>query len=150
VPNLLEPNSYDVVTDEEGTIVELDIIQHPMFPDFKVYHLKVETEFNNIWADCFVIHPDSYKEYNQRLNELSEAARARRQPWSSFWALKNEHFHDIRPCHAITAHRSQGSTYRAAFVDVSDILANYNKTEAMRCLYVAATRASKILVLKVR
>lgn len=150
VPNLLDPNNFDMVTDEEGTIVELDIIDHPVFPDFKVYHLKVETEFNNIWADCFVVHPSSLKAYNARLNELSEAARARQIPWASFWKFKNEYFHDIRPCHAITAHRSQGSTYRAAFVDVSDILANYNQSEAMRCLYVAATRASNILVLKVR
>lgn len=141
---------FSMVTDEEGTVVECAIMQHPMFEEFKVYHLRVETEFGDIWADCFVIHPDSRKAYDIRLNELASKAKTKKLPWSSFWGFKNEFFHDIRPCHSITAHRSQGSTYRSVFVDVEDILANYNTAEALRCLYVACTRASDILVLKTR
>lgn len=139
-----------MITDEEGNVVELEIIQHPMFQDLKVYHLKVETEFGDTWADCFVIHPDSLAEYNRMLGQLADAARAKRQPWSSFWGLKNEYVHDLRPCHSITAHRSQGSTYRSVFVDVIDILSNSNRSEALRCLYVAATRASNNLILRTR
>ena len=81
---------------------------------------------------------------------MSKQAKQKKISWGGFWALKNEFMHDVRPCHAITAHRSQGSTYRSVFVDVEDILSNYNTTEALRCLYVACTRASDILVLKTR
>jgi len=150
IPSLTDPESFDMVTDEEGTVTEMDIIQHPMFEDFKVYYLKVETEFNQTWANCFVVHEDSRKDYEQHLGDLAKKARERKLPWASFWKMKNEFFHDIRPCHAITAHRSQGSTYRSVFVDVEDILSNRNLSEALRCLYVASTRASKILVLKTR
>jgi len=150
IPSLTTPESFDMVTDEEGTIVEMEIRQHPMFPDFKVYYLKVETEFNQSWANCFVIHPDSKRDYDAHLNDLAKKAKAGKMPWASFWKIKNEFFHDIRPCHAITAHRSQGSTYRSVFVDVEDILLNRNTPEALRCLYVASTRASTILVLKTR
>jgi len=150
IPSLSQDESFDMVTDEEGTIAEMEVRQHPTFPDFKVYYLKVETEFSQTWANCFVIHPDSRKAYDARLQELSSAARNGKMPWKSFWAMKNEFFHDVRPCHAITAHRSQGSTYRSVFVDVEDILANHNFIESLRCLYVAATRASDILVLRTR
>ena len=145
-----DPAQMMMVTDEEGNVAELEVMSHPMFDEFKVYHLQVETEFGDTWANCFVVHPDSLRDYTAKLGELAEAARKNRMPWSSFWGLKNEFMHDIRPCHAITAHRSQGSTYRSVFVDVEDIMANRNRKEAMRCLYVAATRASDILVLKTR
>lgn len=139
-----------MMTDEEGNVVELETIQHPMFEDYKVYHLQVETEFGDTWANCFVVHPDSLRDYTAHLGELAAEAKKGRMPWSSFWGLKNEFMHDIRPCHAITAHRSQGSTYRSVFVDVQDIMSNRNRKEALRCLYVAATRASDVLVLKTR
>lgn len=48
---------------------------------------------------------------------------------------------NIRPAHTLTAHKSQGSTFNRAFVDAVDILANGNRTEALRCLYVAVSRA---------
>lgn len=151
VPNMLgDMRQMAMVTDEEGNVIECDVIQHPMFEDYKVYHLKVETEFSQEWANCFVVHPDSERDYQDKLSQLADSARKGKQPWSSFWGLKNEFMHDIRPCHAITVHRSQGSTYKSVFVDVEDILSNRNRREAMRCLYVAATRASTNLVLKTR
>lgn len=151
IPMLGEDNEFAMVTDEEGTIENLEVLQHPMWEEFKVYHLQVETEFSSTWADCFAIHPDSERAYNNKLNELASEANKKNLPWSSFWALKNEFMHDIRPCHAITAHRSQGSTYRTTFVDAEDILSNnYSPTEALKCLYVACTRPSDILVIKTR
>lgn len=150
IPCFQNPQQFDMTTDEEGNVVELEVKQHPMFEEFKVYHLKVETEFNDAWADCFVVHPESYRAYNDTLGDLASAAKARRGTWGAFWALKNEYMHDVRPCHAITAHRSQGSTYRNVFVDVQDILSNRNRREALRCLYVAASRASNVLVLRTR
>ena len=97
-----------------------------------------------------MVHADSRRAYDARLNQLAEQARKKALPWSSFWGYKHTYFHDICPCHAITAHRSQGSTYESTFVDVEDIMANYNRAEALRCLYVAATRAQRVLVMKTR
>ena len=63
-----------------------------------------------------------------------------------FWEFK-EAFHKLRHAYAITAHRSQGSTYDTAFVDWRDILLNRNRGEAFRCLYVACTRPKRRLFL---
>lgn len=139
-----------MVTDEEANVIRVRVVDHPSYPEIKVYALELETEFENCWAQAFIVHPDSVATHSKKLAELAERARQKKIPWTSFWDFKNRFFHDVRPCHAITAHRSQGSTYESAFVDVEDIMANRDKAEAMRCLYVAATRASRVLVLKTR
>jgi exodeoxyribonuclease-5 len=140
-----------MTTDQEATIQSVDVIPHPMHHEFKCYHLRLEPDFGSAEiVNAFVIHEDSEKIYAKKLGLLAEEAGARKGSWSSFWALKNEMFSDIRPSHAITAHRSQGSTYQTVFVDATDILLNKKKSEALKCLYVACTRASKTLVILTR
>lgn len=68
--------------------------------------------------------------------------------WFQFWLL-NKYFADLRPAYAMTAHKSQGSTFDNVFVDVQDIMGNPNTDEALRCLYVAVSRASQNVVLNV-
>lgn len=68
--------------------------------------------------------------------------------WFQFWLL-NKYFADIRPAYAMTAHKSQGSTFENVFVDAQDILSNPNREEALRCLYVAVSRASQNVVVNV-
>lgn len=63
----------------------------------------------------------------------------RKIAWREFWTTKAR-FNKVRYGHALTAHRAQGSTYTNVWLDQMDILANPNKREAFRCLYVAATR----------
>jgi|GEM_PF-511360 len=46
-------------------------------------------------------------------------------------------------------HNSQGSTFENVFVDAKDILSNPNRDEALRCLYVAVSRASENVVVNV-
>lgn len=132
-------------TDEEGTIEQIEITEHPVYRQLTCYRLEVEPEFGGTqWVTCWVIHESSETAYNRLLNDLSMQAKSRQGTWSSFWAAK-ELIHDIRPCHAITAHRAQGSTYESVFVDAEDILSNRNRAEALRCLYVACTRPRRIL-----
>jgi len=66
-------------------------------------------------------------------------SRKRKELWADFWSLKNK-FTDIRHGYAMTTHRLQGSTLDEVYVDQADILANPNKRESFRSLYVAATR----------
>lgn len=77
---------------------------------------------------------------------LLQQARENSRLWPGFWTFL-ETFHSVRHGYAITAHRSQGSTYEQAFVNSSDIFCNQNRSEAFRCLYVAATRPKKRLFL---
>ena len=61
--------------------------------------------------------------------------------WTNFYAIK-EGWLDLRPVHACTVHKSQGSTYKETFIDLNDISKNTKWNEVCRMVYVAITRAS--------
>jgi ATP-dependent exoDNAse (exonuclease V) alpha subunit len=66
----------------------------------------------------------------QSLDKYPELDDKRRKAaWREFFTFKDEAFADLRPIHATTVHRSQGSTYEKVFVDLSDI--GRNTTGAM-------------------
>jgi len=150
VPLLDDLNKPAMMTDEEANVVKIEVGHHPTVPEIECYLMWLELERESPWVLAAVVHENSQKQYQALLDSAARRAKERKIPWSSFWSLKNQLFHDIRPCHAITAHRSQGSTYESVFVDVKDILCNRNETEAMRCLYTACTRPSRVLVLQTR
>jgi hypothetical protein len=131
-------------TDEEGSIVSVREDEHPKYRDLKIYRVNVKTdEGSRITA--LVLHPDSASDHDGRVMQLASEARKTPRLWRNFWEFK-EAFHKIRHGYAITAHRSQGSTYHTAYVDRLDILRNQNRQEAYRCLYVACTRAQKRVI----
>jgi len=134
-----------MTTDEEGTVEQITIMQHPIYKDITCYRLEIDPEFGDSWVPAYVVHPVSERAYKDLLNRLSQRAKETGR-WREFWAAK-EVIHDVRPCHAITAHRAQGSTYETVFVDLADIMANRNRKEALQCLYVACTRPSRVLVI---
>jgi hypothetical protein len=70
-----------------------------------------------------------------------QAQLAKQQAWSEFYQIKNE-WADLRPVHAQTVHKSQGSTYQKVFIDVADISKNNKWYEVARLMYVAVTRAA--------
>lgn len=134
-----------MATDEEGTVEQIEVCQHPVFGHLTCYELQIAPEFGGAWVTSWVIHEKSARQHAALLGDLANRAKARQGSWQAFWDAK-EAIHDIRPCHAITAHRAQGSTYETTFIDVGDILANRTRKEALQCLYVGATRPRRILV----
>lgn len=125
----------------------------------------------------FVIdHTDNYtiQMYYKQLNQLITEAKAasdktsRASKWKAYFDFKKkyliltnivnnmgkiEYDRDLDYGFAITAHKSQGSTYRTVFVDVNDIVFDKNgnpytnRDELLRRLYVACSRASHELIL---
>jgi ATP-dependent exoDNAse (exonuclease V) alpha subunit len=93
-----------------------------------------------------VLHPASKQQFENDSQMLAHEAQGNSKLWRRFWEHKDM-FHDIRFAYALTAHRSQGSTYTNCFVDYQDVLYNRNRREAFQCLYVAASRARKKLYL---
>jgi exodeoxyribonuclease-5 len=132
-------------TDDEGVVERVDVGQHPLEPEFKVFNLSLTMDDNRL-VQARVLHHDSLGLYNRRLDQLSREAKLEGRKWKQFWAFK-ELFHQLRYAYAVTAHRAQGSTYDTAFVDWQDILLNRNRQEGYRCLYVACTRPKRRLVL---
>lgn len=132
-------------TDDEAIVEGVIDTQHPLEPKYKAIELKCRTETNSV-IRLLVLHPESQPQFDSDCQALAHDARANPKLWKKFWALK-ELFHEIKYAYAITAHRSQGSTYEQVFVDYQDILYNRNRKEAFQCLYVACSRPTKRLVL---
>lgn len=85
---------------------------------------------------CSVYQPIDWREANQLASQF-----AKDKNWTAFFEIKDE-WADLRPIHAQTVHKSQGSTYREVFIDLSNIGKNNKWQEVARLVYVAITRAS--------
>jgi exodeoxyribonuclease-5 len=145
---IMSPDGKETLmtTDEEGTVFSIDVQPHPLYSELTCYRVEVQPELElQMLVTCWVIHESSERAYKRLLNDLSNHAKAG-GGWPAFWKAK-EAIHDVRPSHAITAHRAQGSTYDSVFVDSADILQNNNYIEALQCLNVACTRPRRILAI---
>jgi exodeoxyribonuclease-5 len=125
---------------------------------------KIRTETGKR-VEVWVVRPEGQARYWETLSHLAKVARAlqaehnahrdagtlhhypqpqdqaRRAAWVAFFAFKDATFADLRPVHAATVHRSQGSTYQTVFVDLTDIGRNTRRDVLLRLLYVGLTRA---------
>jgi exodeoxyribonuclease-5 len=132
-------------TDDEAIVEGVIECKHPLEPKYHALELKVRREDNQV-VRLLVIHPISKQQHDNDCQLLAHEAQANSKLWRRFWDLKDL-FHDVRFAYALTAHRSQGSTYRNVLVDYQDVLYNRNRREAFQCLYVACSRAQKKLYL---
>lgn len=143
----IESNGYIVATiDDEGTITHVDVAPHRDYRNITCYHLTVKFDLGQV-LNLSVVHDYSEDALEQMLATLAAEARAVRSKWRDFWNVKKT-FHKVRFSYAITAHRSQGSSYTNVFADLSDITANGDRLESLKCLYVATTRPTHKLILK--
>jgi len=130
-------------TDDEGRVTRVTESYHPYYSDIRTYDVDIELDTGSL-VTARVLHPASRLEFERQVADKAAAAKVSKRLWKDFWAMK-EAFHSLRHAYAITAHRSQGSTYEICFVDAGDILLNQNRQEAFRCLYVACSRPKKQL-----
>lgn len=71
----------------------------------------------------------------------------RRALWRHFYSI-DEYFCPTEPAYCMTVHKSQGSTYEEVFVDQLDLDNCSDKATQNRLTYVAATRASTRLIIR--
>lgn len=94
-----------------------------------------------------VLHETERERYQNRLDELREAAIAKKRSWKLFYGLK-EGFARVEYAFAMTCHKAQGSTFHTAFVDWRDLI-SCRGSERQALMYVATTRPSQRLALRV-
>lgn len=129
-------------TDEEGFIDRISICTHPKYPEIECFRMVILRESNGEPCGVLAPTPQGQKAVDRMLRNFKQKAEKEdRVFWGAFWRLK-ELMNDVRPCHALTTHRSQGSTFRETFINLDDIMANRNNIEALKSAYVATTRAS--------
>lgn len=134
-----------MTTDEEAIVESIVECKHPLESKYAARELTCRTE-SNIVVRLLVLHELSAEKYKQDSEKLAYEAKGNPRLWKKFWEHKDL-FHEIKYAYALTAHRSQGSTYENVWVDYQDVLLNRNRKEAFQCLYVACTRPTTKLIL---
>ena len=105
--------------------------------------------------DCTiqVVSRQDIEKYNKKLGELASVAKrqtnriSKKQAWDEFWEYKGR-YADIDFGYAITAHKSQGSTYDIVVVDEKDIMGTSatSNQEKSELIYTALTRPRKTAI----
>lgn len=98
-----------------------------------------------------ILHEDSQFDFDRIANNLKKIAiekRGKEKSWVKYYDFLRR-YADVSYSYAITAHKSQGSTYVTTFVLEDDINVNLDVIERNRIKYTAYTRSSnKLYVLK--
>lgn len=162
---LILNSPYDLpdvnATMENSSEIQIKSIQDTDVDEFGVHTLYLETNgtaytrTGNEQKDCViqVVSRNNIGLYNQKLQELASHAKRqtnralKKQAWSDFWEYKGR-YADVDFGYAITAHKSQGSTYDIVVVDEKDIMGTTatSNQEKSELIYTALTRPRKTAI----
>jgi exodeoxyribonuclease-5 len=110
--------------------------------ELKVYRVLTEEHEREV----LIIHEsseDTLKSLRRRLHSHAKLGIITFKDYYSFIGQ----FADVKYNHAITVHKSQGSTYETVVLNVGNLLKNGSREERKRLLYTGITRASNLLIL---
>lgn len=162
---LILNSPYDLpdvnATMENSSEIQIKSIQDEDTDEFGVHTLYLETNgtaytrTGNEQKDCViqVVSRNDIGLYNQKLQELAYYAKRqtnralKKQAWGDFWEYKGR-YADVDFGYAITAHKSQGSTYDIVVVDEKDIMGTTatSNQEKSELIYTALTRPRKTAI----
>lgn len=162
---LILNSPYDLpdvnATMENSSEIQIKSIQDEDTDEFGVRTLYLETNgtaytrTGNEQKDCViqVVSRNDIGLYNQKLQELASRAKRqtnralKKQAWGDFWEYKGR-YADVDFGYAITAHKSQGSTYDIVVVDEKDIMGTTatSNQEKSELIYTALTRPRKTAI----
>jgi exodeoxyribonuclease-5 len=144
-------------TNEEITVKTLDVVEKEQ--QVIIESNKITGEFNSIpvtfklyiinEADeggVKIIHEESDVDFNKLKKLMYKNCISKLLEWTRYFSFV-ESFGDLKYNHAITVHKSQGSTYQKTIVNVKNLNFNKNQSEKDRLFYTAVTRASELLIL---
>lgn len=114
--------------------------------ELKIYSINsIKVAGENVVV-LIAIHEDSEKELKNLEATLKLRARISEIGWVDYYAFI-EQFADLKYNHAITVHKSQGSTFKKTILNLKNIKINKNIGERDKLLYTGITRASDLLIL---
>lgn len=124
---------FKVITESNNVSKSYQIIDQ----EFKCYLVN---------HNVLILHEDSDKDYRVLKSQLLSNCKARILEWVDYYSFL-EKLADFKYNHALTVHKSQGSTYKKAIVNVGNLNLNKSQKEKQRLFYTAVTRASDLLIL---
>lgn len=155
-----------LITSEEAEIVSMERKDHPMYPAVPSLWVTLRREDGYMVGVFLAISQEEVnREVNRgfaewrRLKSMANAAEVLGQHKESIhlmaeskresakaWSLRRS-FAPLRHAYAMTTHKSQGSTFDSAIVDLNDLSKMKSSFQFNRALYVAATRAREHLAI---
>jgi exodeoxyribonuclease V len=87
--------------------------------------------------------PEGRLVFAKALNEVAKKCKERKADWDEFWQFNKNSFCEYQYAYAITAYKSQGSTYDRIYLDIHDILNTkpISRKRKLQTIYTAITRA---------
>lgn len=155
---LVRTKVFKYVVDMHGTVNSPgDICHDPMygFVELKYYSInplvsKADGVFvmqDSILDNIIVIHEDSEKELASIKTLLKRLAINKSINWKDHFYAFFEQFANMKYNHAITVHKSQGSTFKDVVLNVKNLNLCKDASDRNKLIYTAVTRASNILIL---
>ena len=131
-------------TNQEVVVEELSVLTKKVFPHRLLPVINVRYYLIN--NDIEVVHEDSIRDFKLACSELKTLTIDGKASWKQYYMFL-ESFLSFKYNHALTVHKSQGSTYKDAIINVKNIKRNPDKVEKERLLYTAVTRPSEKLII---
>jgi len=140
-------------TNEEMKVEELDVVKkkrlvriknNPITKEFE--DVPMEFTMYIVNGTVQIIHEESLREWNNLVSKLKQNCFDKLLDWRTYFTFV-ESLANVKYNHAITVHKSQGSTYEKTIVNVKNLNMNRKKEEKNRLFYTAITRASNLLIL---
>lgn len=111
--------------------------------EYKETKVKMYQFHNDI---VFVPHEESEQFLKETIASIRSKCLKEGWDWKAFFYFQ-EQWAKLTYNHAITVHKSQGSTYKEAVLNIGNIMFCKQAEERQRLLYTAVTRASDLLIL---
>ena len=135
--------STEIVYDKQSNRDDAYLVTDIEDPDFGRCRrmLEVEIEYYFINDNVMVVHENSEIAFANARRKLQDYTKLG-MSWKT-WFEFTEQFLKFHYQYALTIHKSQGSTYKTAILNMVDINRNKNMLESPRLWYTAITRAAK-------
>lgn len=139
-----------LITNEEVTVTGISPCEHPEYPRVRSWAMRVKTDLGDEYTG-FIAHDALALE--REINELFSKWRVLKQKGqyeeakamsNHAWGLRKA-FAPLRHTYSLTSHKSQGSTFDTAILDMENLDKMRSTFTYNRGLYVAMTRPSKFL-----
>ena len=151
--NFIVPNENSKFTHADGG---LNIISQPLMSGGQ-FLLNEDGSYiypyNTISLPIFlvnghvrVLHDNSIDEYKKQRKIVEALCKMGLISWEAIYFF-DEQIADLKYNHAISIHKSQGSTFKKAIINIGNANMNRNIAEKKRLFYTAITRASELVIL---
>lgn len=114
------------------------------------YYFSINLKYYLINNHIILLHEDDQATYDLLLSKLKKKCLSKsltnKLYWKDYYQNRTQVAY-LSYSYAITAHKSQGSTYDTTIIDLHDITSYLKDNEKQKLLYTAITRASRLVVL---